>query len=152
MKKVDFTNHARLKIDLLKKHGVEIEEDFIRKTVIEPDNIEKGYKGRLIAQKELDEGHVLRVVYEEEADKFIIITLYPGRKKDMRKIKYSKDVDILLIELSDKPIDYAEEEGRIIIHFSKDGEPVLIEILDAKEFVLSSIASVIQEKEVALTL
>ena len=70
----------------------------------------------------------------------------------MRKIKYSKDVDILLIELSDKPIDYAEEEGRIIIHFSKDGEPVLIEILDAKEFVLSSIASVIQEKEVALSL
>jgi len=70
----------------------------------------------------------------------------------MRKIKYSKDVDILLIELSDKLIDYAEEEGRIIIHFSKDGEPVLIEILDAKEFVLSSIASVIQEKEVALTL
>jgi len=70
----------------------------------------------------------------------------------MRKIKYSKDVDILLIELSDKPIDYAKEEGRIIIHFSKDGEPVLIEILDAKEFVLSSIASVIQEKEVALTL
>ena len=70
----------------------------------------------------------------------------------MRKIKYSKDVDVLLIELSDKPIDYAEEEGRIIIHFSKDGEPVLIEILDAKEFVLSSIASVIQEREVALTL
>ena len=70
----------------------------------------------------------------------------------MRKIKYSKDVDVLLIELSDKPIDYAEEQGRIIIHFSKDGEPVLIEILDAKEFVLSSIASVIQEKEVALTL
>ena len=71
---------------MLKKHGVEIEEDFIRKTVIEPDNIEKGYKGRLIAQKELDEGHVLRVVYEEEADKIIIITLYPGRKK-----RYEKD-------------------------------------------------------------
>ncbi len=86
MKKVNFTNHARLKIDLLKKHGVEIEEDFIRKTVIKPDNIEKGYKGRLIAQKELDEGHVLRVVYEEEADKIIIITLYPGRKK-----RYEKD-------------------------------------------------------------
>jgi len=86
MKKVNFTNHACLKIDLLKKHGVEIEEDFIRKTVIEPDNIEKGYKGRLIAQKELDEDHVLRVVYEEEADKIIIITLYPGRKK-----RYEKD-------------------------------------------------------------
>jgi uncharacterized protein YuzE len=42
----------------------------------------------------------------------------------MRKIKYSKDVEALLIELSDKKIDYAEEEGQIIIHFSKDGEPV----------------------------
>ena len=61
-------------------------------------------------------------------------------------------MDILLIELSDKPIDYAEEEGRIIIHFSKDGEPILIEISDAKEFVLSSIATVIQEKEAALSL
>lgn len=86
MKKVNFTNHARLKIDLLKKHGVEIEEDFVRKTVIKPDNIEEGYKGRLITQKELDEDHVLRVVYEEEADKIIIITLYPGRKK-----RYEKD-------------------------------------------------------------
>jgi len=68
----------------------------------------------------------------------------------MRKIKYSRDADALLIELSDKPIDYAEEEGQIIVHFTKDGEPVLIEILDAKEFVLSSMTSVLQEKEVAL--
>lgn len=49
----------------------------------------------------------------------------------MRKIKYSKDVDALLVELSDKQIDYAEEEGQVIIHFSMDGEPVLLEILDS---------------------
>jgi hypothetical protein len=35
----------------------------------------------------------------------------------MRKIKYSKDFDALLIEFSNKPIDYAEEEGQFIIHF-----------------------------------
>jgi len=29
----------------------------------------------------------------------------------MRKIKYSKDVDALLIEFSDKKIDHTEEEG-----------------------------------------
>ncbi len=58
-------------------------------------------------------------------------------------------MDALLIELSDKPIDHAEEEGRFIIHFAKDGEPVL-EILDAKEFVLNSLTSVIEEKEVAI--
>jgi uncharacterized protein YuzE len=68
----------------------------------------------------------------------------------MRKIKYSKDVDALLVELSDKPIDYAEEEGQIIVHFTKDREPVLLEILDAKEFMMGSLTSLLQEKEVAI--
>ena len=69
----------------------------------------------------------------------------------MRKIRYSKDVDALLIELSDKPIDYAEEEGQMIINFSKDGEPVLLEILDAKDFILNSLSSVVKEKEVTIS-
>ncbi len=68
----------------------------------------------------------------------------------MRKIKYSKDVDALLVELSNKPIDHAEEEGQIIVHFTKDGEPVLLEILDAKEFVSNSVSSLLQEKEIIL--
>lgn len=68
----------------------------------------------------------------------------------MKKIRYSKDVDILLIELSDKPIDYAEDEGQVIIHFSSDGEPVLIEICDAKEFALNVLSSVVKETEVAI--
>jgi len=68
----------------------------------------------------------------------------------MRKIRYSKDVDALVVELSDKPIDHAEEEGQIIIHFSKDNDPVLIEIFDAKEFLLNSFTSVFKEKETVL--
>jgi len=68
----------------------------------------------------------------------------------MRKIKYSKDVDAFLIELSDKPIYYAEEEGQVIVHFTKDGEPVLLEILDAREFVMNSLKSLLQEKEVII--
>jgi uncharacterized protein YuzE len=68
----------------------------------------------------------------------------------MSKIKYSKDVDALLIQLSDKPIDFAEEEGQIIIHFSKDREPVLLEILDAKEFLMGLFSSFIEEKEVSI--
>jgi uncharacterized protein YuzE len=68
----------------------------------------------------------------------------------MRKIKYSRDVDALLVELSDKPIDYAEEQGQMIIHFSKDGEPVLLEILDAKDFILNSLSSVVKEKEIGI--
>lgn len=68
----------------------------------------------------------------------------------MNKIKYSKDVDALLVELSNKPIDYAEEEGQFVIHFSKDGEPVLLEIFDAKDFVIGILSSVVKEKEIAI--
>jgi uncharacterized protein YuzE len=69
----------------------------------------------------------------------------------MKKIHYSKDVDALLIELSEKPIAYAEDEGRVIVHFSSDDEPVLIEIFNAKEFTLQMLQSVMQEKEVEVT-
>ena len=70
--------------------------------------------------------------------------------ENIGKIKYSKDVDAFLIDLSDKQIDYAEEEGQTIIHVSKDGEPVLLEILDAKDFILNLLSSVVNEKEVAI--
>jgi len=74
-----------------------------------------------------------------------------GERKDMRKIKYSKDVDALIIELSDSPIDFAEEEGQFIIHFSKNREPVLLEVLDAKSFIINSLSSLLEEKEVAIS-
>ena len=48
----------------------------------------------------------------------------------MKKITYSKEVDILLIELSDEIIAYAEEEGNTVLHYSNNDKLVLIEILD----------------------
>jgi len=51
------------------------------------------------------------------------------------KISYEREKDILLLEISKKKIDYAKEAGPIIIHFSKQGEPILLEILDASEFL-----------------
>jgi hypothetical protein len=53
----------------------------------------------------------------------------------MKKIKYSKDVDALLIELSDQPISYAEDDGQVILHYSNDETLVLIEILDFRKFM-----------------
>lgn len=53
----------------------------------------------------------------------------------MEIITYSKDVDILLIEVSDGRISYAEEAGGMIVHFTEDDRPVLLEIQGAKEFV-----------------
>jgi uncharacterized protein YuzE len=51
------------------------------------------------------------------------------------KIKYDRDADVLTMELSDKSIDHAEEAGPMIIHLTDDNKPVLIEILDASEFL-----------------
>ena len=39
-------------------------------------------------------------------------------------IKYSKAEDILLLEISDGRIDYAEEDGPIIIHYTEGHKPV----------------------------
>ena len=68
----------------------------------------------------------------------------------MRRVRYSKDVDALLIELSDKAVDHAEEAGQIIVHFSKEGDPVLFEIFDAKDFVLSSLKSLMKGEDVVI--
>ncbi len=54
------------------------------------------------------------------------------------KFKYSKADDVLMIELNKKPIDYAEQSGDLIVHFSPKREAVLIEILDASEFLKKS--------------
>jgi len=53
----------------------------------------------------------------------------------MNKVSYSPDVDALLIELSDKAIVDAEDDGQTILHFAEDGELVLVEILDLQQLI-----------------
>jgi len=59
--------------------------------------------------------------------------------------KYSKEDDILMIELNDKPIDYAEQSGNLIMHFSPEREAVLIEILEASKFLKQASKSLPQK-------
>jgi hypothetical protein len=51
------------------------------------------------------------------------------------KFIYENKDDVLNIFLSKKPIDCAEQSGDMIVHFSKDDEPVYLEILDASRFL-----------------
>ena len=51
------------------------------------------------------------------------------------EFKYIKEADILIIILANEKIEYTEQAGPINIHFSIDKKPVLIEILDAKDFL-----------------
>lgn len=50
------------------------------------------------------------------------------------KISYESEADVLMVEASNKPIDYAMEVGNVVVHFTKDDKPVLFEILDASKF------------------
>lgn len=52
-----------------------------------------------------------------------------------KRILYEAEDDVLNIWLSDKHFDYAEDEGGVIIHYTKNKEPVYIEILDASRFL-----------------
>ncbi len=40
-----------------------------------------------------------------------------------------------MIQLNSKKIDYAEQSGDLIVHFSPQREAVLMEILDASKFL-----------------
>lgn len=52
------------------------------------------------------------------------------------KTRYDKDDDVLMIWFSKQPVDYAEQTGDLIVHFTKDNHPVLMEILNASAFLM----------------
>ena len=86
LKEIRFSDHARLKIDLLRDRNVDISEALITEVVRSPDKLEITEEDKLIAQKRLNEKLVLRVVYREYESFILIITLYPGRRS-----RYEKD-------------------------------------------------------------
>ena len=45
------------------------------------------------------------------------------------------EADVISWELSKASIDHAKRSGNVIVHFSEEGKPVLIEVLEANKFV-----------------
>jgi len=60
--KIVYTQHARLKFELLERHGFKVSEAQVREVILNPDSVANDSKGRLIAQKTISASHVLRVV------------------------------------------------------------------------------------------
>jgi len=58
------------------------------------------------------------------------------RKNKKTKISYDPEADVLRVEISKRPIDYAREMGNFIVHFTKKGLPVYLEVLEAKKFLV----------------
>jgi uncharacterized protein YuzE len=66
------------------------------------------------------------------------------------KIKYSKEADILLIELRDgTPIDSIDLKEGVILHLDDKGLPLEIEILDASKIATLDDISVMSPLEAA---
>jgi len=60
---------------------------------------------------------------------------------------YDKDVDVLMVRLSDNKPEYGEDIGRgIIVHFDKNRNPVEIEILSAKKYLMDWLGQALEVK------
>jgi uncharacterized protein YuzE len=51
-------------------------------------------------------------------------------------MRYDAEDDVLMIWLAEgKTVDHAEHVGQTILHLTETGEPILLEILNARDFV-----------------
>lgn len=66
------------------------------------------------------------------------------------KISYEPEADVLTVEVSrTAPIDFAKEVGNVVVHFTKQGIPVVVEVLDASQFVTQAANLVRKGKEIS---
>ncbi len=68
--------------------------------------------------------------------------------KNKVKISYEPEADVLIWEITDKPIDFAKEVGNVVVHFTKNNMPVLIEVLEASKF-LAKAKSLVQKDKIS---
>jgi len=65
------------------------------------------------------------------------------------KISYESEADVLMWEITNKPIDFAKEVGNVIVHFTKNNMPVLVEILEASKF-LAKARDLVKKREISI--
>jgi uncharacterized protein YuzE len=67
------------------------------------------------------------------------------------KVRYDREEDVLLIEMMPEGvIDHAEQMDSVIIHLSRDGRLVLLEILDAGRFLSAMFQIALRGEEVTV--
>lgn len=71
------------------------------------------------------------------------------KNNNRAKISYEPEADVLMWEITNKPIDFAKEIGNIVVHFTKNNIPVLIEILEASKF-LNKAKSLVQKDKISI--
>ena len=79
-KAIRFTSYARTKFVFLREHGFQLNQDAVLKTILEPEAVSRSHLGRWVAQRQLNDRHLLRVIYEEWPHERLVITFYPARR------------------------------------------------------------------------
>ncbi|RZN35151.1 MAG: DUF2283 domain-containing protein [Methanophagales archaeon ANME-1-THS] len=66
------------------------------------------------------------------------------------RIKYYPNADALDIRVRDEKPDYGEEVGEeMVLHYTKEGKLVKIEILDASKTIVEFLESILSQKPIA---
>ncbi len=78
---VRITGHALDKLREEKERGFDVDEDLAIEIALRPYQVVPARHGRIFAQTPIDEQHFLRVLFEEEADGLVIITVYVGARR-----------------------------------------------------------------------
>ncbi len=77
---VEFSEHAAQKLKILRTHKVKVTRKSVEDTVSKPDRVVQGSGGRRIAERSLDQDHVVRVVFIRKGEELRVITMYPARR------------------------------------------------------------------------
>jgi uncharacterized protein YuzE len=65
-------------------------------------------------------------------------------------MRYDQQDDVLMIWFAEgKQVDHAERVGQSILHVTQQGEPILLEILNARQFILDMVGTAIVPTEKA---
>lgn len=66
------------------------------------------------------------------------------------KMRYDQEDDVLMIWFAEgKHVDHAEQVGQSILHLTQNDEPILLEILNARNFILNMVSTAIAPVESA---
>lgn len=69
-----------------------------------------------------------------------------------RQMRYDREDDVLMIWLTrDAQVDHAEQTGNTIVHMTEEGHPVLLEILQAQEFVMEILRTAMSPEPAEIT-
>jgi len=129
----------------------DISENLLKDAINYPDSVTEGYGDRKIYQKKLD-SYLLRVIVKANKGIIRVVTVpYIGPGVRDMKYAYDPETDILLIKLSKAKPDFGEQKENIITHYSRQGKPIEIEILDASKTAVKIVETIVQSKRALIT-